>query len=121
MTTTELMLFGSTFIVVYALGAQSLLVNNGKYLGAFLNSFAISSCNLVLFKIAPSATLSEMIAFVLGGPFGIIAAMYTFRHLHRSIGVAREVTIEVDNGMRRKTVRRERWLSGAKNYRWWKS
>lgn len=66
----HLLLFGSTFVVVYALGSQSLYVNNGRYLRAFLNSFLISACNLFLFKLAPEATAGEIAAFMLGGPFG---------------------------------------------------
>lgn len=80
---TPLALFASTFVVVFALGAQSLIVNNGKYAMAFVNSFVIGSCNLALYKLAPQATLLDMAAFLLGGPFGIVAAMYVFRHLHR--------------------------------------
>lgn len=35
---TALALFASTFFLVMALGAQSLLVNNGRYLPAAINS-----------------------------------------------------------------------------------
>ena len=76
-------LFGSTFVVVFTLGAQSLLVNNGRYAGAFCNSIVIGACNLALFKLAPQATPGEMVAFLSGGPLGIVAAMWVFRHLHR--------------------------------------
>lgn len=78
-------LFGSTFVVVFALGAQSLLVNNGRYAAAFCNSFLIGACNLVLFKLAPQATAFEIVAFLCGGPLGIVSAMWTFRHLHRRL------------------------------------
>lgn len=83
MTTNHLALFGSTFLVVFALGSQSLIVNNGRYLLAFGNSFLIGTCNLILFKLAPEASGAEIAAFLLGGPFGIISAMWVFRHLHR--------------------------------------
>lgn len=76
-------LFFSTFVVVFALGAQSLLVNNGHYASAFANSFLIGGCNMVLFKLAPHAVPMEVAAYLLGGPFGIIGAMWVFRHLHR--------------------------------------
>lgn len=79
-------LFGSTFVVVFALGAQSLLVNNGRYVAAFCNSILIGICNLVLFKLAPQASPDEMVAFLSGGPFGIVSAMWVFRHLHRNRG-----------------------------------
>ena len=42
-----LALFVSTFLLVMALGAQSLLVNNGRYLGAFFNSLVIGTFNLI--------------------------------------------------------------------------
>lgn len=80
---TLVALFGSTFVVVFALGAQSLLVNNGRYVAAFGNSFLIGGCNLALYKLAPQATPPEIAAFLLGGPLGIVSAMWVFRHLHR--------------------------------------
>lgn len=80
---TALSLFGSTMLVVFLLGMQSLLVNNGRYLGAFVNSFGIGLANLVLFKLAPDATGLDIIAFVSGGPLGIVLAMYARRDLHR--------------------------------------
>ena len=80
---TALALFFSTMLLVMALGAQSLLVNNGKYLSAVCNSFAISIGNLILFKLAPDATGLEMAGFISGGPVGIFMAMYLLRDLHR--------------------------------------
>jgi len=78
-----LALFVSTFLLVMALGAQSLLVNNGRYLGAFFNSLIIGTGNLILYKLAPNASGVEIAAFLLGGPFGICSAMYLLRKYHR--------------------------------------
>jgi uncharacterized membrane protein SpoIIM required for sporulation len=78
-----LALFLSTYLLVMALGAQSLLVNNGRYVGAFFNSIVIGSGNLILFKLAPDASGLEIAAFLLGGPFGICSAMYLLRKYHR--------------------------------------
>ncbi|MDP1586615.1 MAG: hypothetical protein Q8M07_02630 [Prosthecobacter sp.] len=72
---TALALFASTFVLVFALGLQSLNVNGGHKLAAFFTSFAISGSNLPLFKLAPDATPLQMAAFILGGPFGIVASM----------------------------------------------
>ena len=83
---TLIALFGSTFVVVFALGAQSLLLNNGRYIAAFLNSFLIGACNLALYRLVPQATPLEIVAFLCGGPFGIVSAMWVFRHLHRKPG-----------------------------------
>ena len=69
-----------------ALGAQSLMVNNGRYAGAFANSFAIGAGNLVLLKLAPEASGVEIAAYLAGGPIGICCAMYLLRHLHRNNG-----------------------------------
>ena len=66
-----------------ALGAQSLLVNNGRYVPAALNSFAIGTGNLILFKLAPDASGWEIAGFLCGGPVGIVGAMYLLRHYHR--------------------------------------
>lgn len=83
MTTNILALFASTFLVVFALGAQSLFVNNGRYVLAFCNSFVIGICNLVLFKLTPEASGWQVAAFLIGGPLGIVSVMWLFRYLHR--------------------------------------
>lgn len=71
----ELALFVSTFILVFALGLQSLNVNGGHYMAAFFTSFLIGVGNLVVLKLAPTATGTEIAAFLSGGPLGIICAM----------------------------------------------
>lgn len=78
--TTAALLLASTFCLVFALGLQSQLVNNGHFAAAFINSLAIGACNLVLFKLAPDATGAEIAAYLLGGPFGIVASMVAYRH-----------------------------------------
>lgn len=72
---TAILLFASTFLLVFFLGLQSLNVNNGHRLAAFFTSFGIGLSNLMLFKLAPDATGLEMAAFLMGGPFGIVASM----------------------------------------------
>jgi hypothetical protein len=80
---TELILFTSTYILVFALGMQSLNVNNGHYWAAAVTSFAIGSMQMVLFKLAPNATWSEIAAFLMGGPFGIVSSMWAHPRLHQ--------------------------------------
>lgn len=81
---TALLLFASTFCVVFALGLQSLNVNGGHRLMAFLTSFAIGASNLVLFKVLPGPTAwLEIGAYLFGGPFGIVASMLAHPHLVR--------------------------------------
>ena len=79
---TALYLFISTFCVVFALGLQSQLVNNGFWKGAMLNSFLIGASNLVLFKLAPSADGWEIFAYLSGGPLGIATSMVAFKILN---------------------------------------
>lgn len=81
--TSELILFVSTFVLVFFLGSQSLSVNNGHYKMAFINSFFIGTSQMVLFKLAPNANWSEIACFLAGGPFGITASMYAHPHLVR--------------------------------------
>lgn len=80
---TALALLASTFALVFALGLQSQLVNNGHYASAFCNSLLIGGCNLVLFKLAPNATGLEIAAYLAGGPFGIVASMAFYRWIKR--------------------------------------
>jgi hypothetical protein len=76
---TELTLFFSCFLLVFFLGLQSLNVHGGHYVAAFFTSFGIGLGNLVLFKLAPEADFSECAAYLLGGPFGIVASMAVHR------------------------------------------
>lgn len=73
---TELALFACSYALVFALGFQSLNVNGGHYKAAFLTSFLIGGSNLVVLKIVPHAVPSEMIAYLAGGPFGIVTSMW---------------------------------------------
>jgi predicted permease len=72
-------LFASTFVLVFSLGLQSQFVNGGHFVSAFVNSLAIGGANLVLFKLAPDASGAEIVGYLSGGPFGIVASMYAFR------------------------------------------
>lgn len=72
-------IFVSTFVLVFALGFQSLNVNNGHYRAAFVTSFAISASNLVLFKTVPQADALQILAYLTGGPFGIVTSMWAHR------------------------------------------
>ena len=71
-----LLIFGSTFTLVFALGFQSQNVNRGHYKAAFLTSFVISISNIVLYKFVPQANLIEVCAYLTAGPVAIVAAMY---------------------------------------------
>jgi len=78
---TETALFLSAFASVFALGFQSLNVNNGHYVAAFFTSFAIGIGHLCLYKFLPEATAPQIIAYLAGGPLGITLSMWTHRRL----------------------------------------
>lgn len=80
---TELILFASTYVLVFALGLQSLNVNNGHYYAAAVTSLAIGAMQMVLFKLAPDASWTEIAAFLLGGPGGIVSSMWAHPRLAR--------------------------------------
>jgi hypothetical protein len=74
---TELMTFGATFGLVFALALQSLNTNRGHYRAAVITSFVIGTFQLYVLKILPvSASWTFDLAYLAGGPFGAIAAMY---------------------------------------------
>lgn len=76
---TALALLISTFLLVFFLGLQSLVVNAGHRAAAFFNSFAIGTAQLMLYKLAPDASGIEIAAYLAGGPFGVVAAMAFFK------------------------------------------
>jgi hypothetical protein len=76
---TALIIFGSTFILVFALGFQSLNVNNGHYKAAFFTSFAIALSNLILLKTVPQANWLEIAAYLTSGPFAMVTSMWAHR------------------------------------------
>jgi len=78
-----LLIFVSTFILVFALGFQSLNVNNGHYKAAFFTSFAIAVSNLVLFKTIPQAGWLEISAYLFAGPLAIVASMWAHKKFVR--------------------------------------
>ena len=74
-----LVIFFSTFVLVFALGFQSLNVNNGHYKAAGLTSLAIGISNLVLFKTVPQADLMQILAYLIAGPLAIMSSMWAHR------------------------------------------
>lgn len=79
-----LLLFVSTFGLVFALGLQSLNVNGGHRWAAFFTSFGIGLGNLVVLKLAPDAGPLEIAAYMAGGPLGIVASMAAHQHIRRA-------------------------------------
>lgn len=70
------LIFAASFGLVLCLGVQQLNVQQGRELAAVLTSVLIGLCNLALLKLVPAPTdLVETLAFLAGGPAGIVAAM----------------------------------------------
>lgn len=80
---TALLLFVSTFVLVFLLGLQSRNVNCGQASAAFLTSFGIGFTQLLLYKLAPDASGIEISAYLSGGPFGIVTSMWAHERIFR--------------------------------------
>lgn len=82
---TELTLFASTFVLVFALGVQQLNVQHGHRLAAFFTSLLIGLSQLALFKLAPDASGTEIAAYLAGGPLAIVCAMAAHPWMRRKL------------------------------------
>lgn len=76
-----LIIFGATFLAVFALGLQSLNVNQGHYIAAAATSTLISTGHIYLYELMPQASLGTRLGYYLGGIAGITASMW----FHRSV------------------------------------
>lgn len=73
---TALLIFICTYGVVLALTVQHLNINGGHQAMAFFTSVLIGVFNLALLKLIPQPTSAlDLIAYVFGGPLGIVTAM----------------------------------------------
>ena len=82
-----LILFVSTWALVLFLGLQSLNVNGGHRLLACLTSFGIGAANLTVLKIMPGPTSTiELLAYLAGGPIGIVTSMLIHPWMVRILG-----------------------------------
>jgi len=81
---TAFALFTASFAVVFWLGVQQLNVNTNRRGLAFATSILISAATLIQFKVLPGPTSwLDMVAYVLGSAFGIVASMAAYPHLVR--------------------------------------
>jgi len=71
-----IILFLSTFGLVFALNFQTLNVSRGQYVAAFLTSILLGVANLVILRAIPHGNGWEIVAYLSGGPFGVIASMW---------------------------------------------
>lgn len=80
---TELTLFLSTALVVFALGFQQLNVAGRHYFLAVLTSLVIGASQIYLWRTLPGASVSQVVATLCGGPVGIVGAMWLHPRLAR--------------------------------------
>ena len=81
---TELTIFSVNYLLVFALGFQSRNVNEGHYTLAFLTNAVIGVMNAIILKLVPAAdSWTTLVAYVSGGPLGIVSAMWVHHHVIR--------------------------------------
>ncbi len=85
---TEAALFGSAFCTVFLLGFQQKNVAGGHYVAAIFTSFGIGAAQIFLWRLVPDANAVQICAALLGGPCGIVAAMWVHPKLVKRKGVA---------------------------------
>jgi hypothetical protein len=74
-----LLCFASTFVSVFALGLQSLNVNQGHYWAAAGTSLLIGGGHIALYKYMPGANAPELAGYLAGGVTGITSSMWFHR------------------------------------------
>lgn len=70
------LLFLSSFTIVFAFAFQQHNVHYRRYRLAVATALLIDALHLVLLKLGAAATVPEMMAFLIGGPLGTLAAMW---------------------------------------------
>lgn len=77
--TSALLCFASTFVAVFALGLQSLNVNQGHYWAAAGTSLLIGGGHIALYKFMPGANAADIAGYLAGGVTGITSSMWFHR------------------------------------------
>lgn len=75
----ELMIFFSQGLVVSLLVIQSVNNNHGRTTLAAITSLMIGLTQIVMWKLMPNASWSEIAAFVIAGPAGNVLAQWVKR------------------------------------------
>lgn len=98
--------FASTFLTVFALGLQSLNVNQGHYIAAAATSAAISSGHLWLYRVMPDPSALDLVGYYLGGIVGITASMWFHRNVKAWWAARRAKTETLEQQLVRMATRR---------------
>ncbi|HVK55887.1 MAG TPA: hypothetical protein VM532_12770 [Burkholderiales bacterium] len=123
---TTLILFVSTFVLVFALGFQSLNVNGGHEKTAAATSLVIGSTQMIALQLGHNANWLETIGYLSGGPLGIVCSMrfhrYLFRHKsHQQKGDALTLLHSdiVDANRYRYLLKHAKWVVDHNNLGHW--
>ena len=73
---TEILLFASQFVTVFALGFQQQNVHRRAYGAAATTSLLIGIAQAFLWRKMPEASVSEMTAWLAAGPVAIVVSMW---------------------------------------------
>ena len=77
-------LFLVTFVSIFMRGHQTQYVVQGKYLGAFLNSWLMAFANVAMISLVATSGWDALLPAGLGSSLGIVSSMYIFRKTHKS-------------------------------------
>ncbi|KVW92637.1 hypothetical protein [Thiobacillus denitrificans] len=80
---THFALFASAFFTVFLLGFQQKNVHGKHYIAAIVTSLGIGSAQIFLWQLIPDANATQIAATLMGGPIGIVSAMYLHPRLMR--------------------------------------
>lgn len=72
--------FFSVYFVLLLLSFQSIAVNRGEFLSAFLAASGAGVCNALIMKFVPDANGIDLALYVAGAPLGVISGMWLHRH-----------------------------------------
>lgn len=82
-----LFLFSATFALVLFLGLQQMNVHGGHRALAAVTSLLIAVANITILKIMPGPTgWLEVVAYLAGGPLGILSSMAVHPWIARRFG-----------------------------------
>ena len=91
-----LILFGSSFAVVFLLGIQSKNVMHSRYVAAMLTSLGISAANFLFVKYASVGGSVEFFTAAVGGMLGIASSIYLYDKFVRRKAIRTPAWPEID-------------------------
>lgn len=85
-----LIILASSFFSVFALGFQSLNVNQGRYVWASLTSIVICTGSIFILRGIPTANVLPLVAYYVGCNLGILTGMWSHPRLQAWTTTLRE-------------------------------